>query len=60
MSKFMNALKKFGKDEDGASLVEYAVLLGVVLGLTVIAMQTMATSISGMFAYVTGLLVPPA
>ncbi len=31
MRKFLGTLKKFGKDEEGAALVEYTVLLGILL-----------------------------
>ena len=29
--KFLHLLKRFGRDEDGAALVEYTVLLGIML-----------------------------
>ena len=35
MRKLLNSLKRFGKNEDGAALVEYAVLLGIILAVTV-------------------------
>ncbi len=31
MRKFLGELKKFGKGEEGAALVEYTVLLGILL-----------------------------
>ena len=31
MRKFLGTLKKFGKDEEGAALIEYTVLLGIML-----------------------------
>jgi pilus assembly protein Flp/PilA len=31
MSKFLGTLLKAGKDEEGAALVEYTVLLGIVM-----------------------------
>lgn len=31
MRKFLDTIKKFGKDEDGAALIEYTVLLGIML-----------------------------
>jgi pilus assembly protein Flp/PilA len=31
MRKFLNTVKKFGRDEEGAALVEYTVLLGILL-----------------------------
>ena len=31
MRKFLGTLVKFGKDEEGAALIEYTVLLGIML-----------------------------
>jgi pilus assembly protein Flp/PilA len=31
MSKAWNVVRRFGKDEEGASLIEYTVLLGILL-----------------------------
>ena len=31
MSKVLSVFKKLGKDEDGAALIEYTVLLGILL-----------------------------
>jgi Flp pilus assembly pilin Flp len=59
MHKFLNSVKKFGKDEEGASLVEYCVLLGVLVAGTITAMQLMGTNAAGMFTYASGLLVAP-
>jgi pilus assembly protein Flp/PilA len=39
MTKALNAIKRFAADEDGASLIEYTVLLGIML-IAVIATIT--------------------
>ena len=31
MTKVLNVIKSFAKDEDGAALIEYTVLLGIML-----------------------------
>ena len=31
MTKVLGALKKFGRDEEGAALIEYTVLLGILI-----------------------------
>jgi pilus assembly protein Flp/PilA len=31
MRKFLSTLKRFGKDENGAALIEYTVLLGILV-----------------------------
>lgn len=59
MRKLLNAVKKFDKNEDGAALVEYCVLLGVLVAGTITAMTLMGTSAAGMFAYATTLLTAP-
>ena len=59
MGKFLNSVKKFGKDEEGASLVEYCVLLGVLVAGTIAAMTAMGASAAGMFNYAATLLVAP-
>jgi pilus assembly protein Flp/PilA len=50
MRKFLNSMTKFGKDEDGAALVEYTVLLGILLVAVIAAIVTMGTWISGKWA----------
>jgi pilus assembly protein Flp/PilA len=49
MRKLLNAVQGFCRDEEGAALVEYAVLLGVMLGVTILVITTLGTSISGKF-----------
>ena len=46
MRKFLGALKKFGKDEEGAALVEYTVLLGILLVAVIVTIGTVGTWIS--------------
>jgi pilus assembly protein Flp/PilA len=50
MRKFLNDMKKLGKDENGAALVEYTVLLGILLVAVIAAIVTMGTWISGQWA----------
>ena len=59
MRKFLNEIQKFGKDEEGASLVEYCVLLGVLVAGTITAMQLMGTNAAKMFTYASTLLATP-
>ena len=39
----INLIKKFGKDEDGASLIEYSLLIGLISVIAVVAVGTMGT-----------------
>lgn len=45
MSKFV-ALKKFIKDQDGATLAEYAVLMAITLAVTTGALTALGTNVS--------------
>jgi pilus assembly protein Flp/PilA len=52
MRKFLNNIQKFGKDEDGAALAEYAVLLGLILALGIGAITTLGTDVTAVFTAV--------
>ena len=47
MRKLLGALKKFGKDEEGAALIEYTVLLGILLVAVIATITLVGTWISG-------------
>jgi len=49
MTKLLAARTKFVRDEDGASLVEYGLLLSLVAVVCILAITTLGTSISTMF-----------
>jgi pilus assembly protein Flp/PilA len=42
MNKFMNALRNFARDEEGAQVVEYALIIAVVSIALVIALANLA------------------
>jgi pilus assembly protein Flp/PilA len=44
------AATKFARDEEGATLVEYSLLLSLVAVVCVAAMTTLATSLSAIFS----------
>jgi pilus assembly protein Flp/PilA len=50
MRKLLNTVQSFCRDEEGAALVEYAVLLGVLLGVTILVITTLGTNVSNKFA----------
>jgi Flp pilus assembly pilin Flp len=60
MRKLLNSVQSFCRDEEGAALVEYAVLLGVMLGVTILVITTLGTNISTKFQAANDALVPPA
>ena len=47
MRKFLGTLKEFGKDEDGAALIEYTVLLGILLVAVIVTIGLVGTWIGG-------------
>jgi pilus assembly protein Flp/PilA len=47
MSEAWNAVSRFGKDERGAALVEYTVLLGIILIAVIATIGLVGTWISG-------------
>jgi pilus assembly protein Flp/PilA len=52
MRKFLNQIQKFGKDEEGAALVEYVVLLGILLAASLVIIGTIGGQITGIFTAV--------
>ena len=51
-----NILSKLRRDEDGAALVEYALLVGLIAVVCVAAVTTLGTSISSKFTSIAGSL----
>ena len=49
MRKLLNSVQSFCKDEEGAALVEYAVLLGILLTTVIVAITTLGTNILDKF-----------
>jgi pilus assembly protein Flp/PilA len=49
MRKLINLMQRFGKDEEGAALVEYAVLLGIILAVTVATFSAIGGSAQTIF-----------
>ncbi|MBR0939096.1 Flp family type IVb pilin [Bradyrhizobium jicamae] len=56
MRKFFGALKKFGKEEDGAALIEYTVLLGILLVAVIAVIVSVGTWISNQWSALNGAL----
>ena len=53
-------LQKLHRDEDGAAMAEYAVLLGLITVALILTIQPMAAAIGAVFANVTAVLAPLA
>jgi Flp pilus assembly pilin Flp len=60
MRKLLNSVQTFCKDEEGAALVEYAVLLGILLTTVIVAITTLGGNILTKFNAANDALNPPA
>lgn len=47
MTKILNLVQKLKKDEDGAALIEYTVLLGILLVAVIVTIGLVGTWITG-------------
>jgi len=56
MRKLLNTVKSFGKDEEGAALVEYAVILGIILAVTVAVMSSIGSSANKIFTSLSSMM----
>ncbi len=50
MSKFVMLAKKVAKDEDGAALIEYTVLLGILVVAVITIIAAVGTWVSGQWS----------
>ena len=60
MRKILNTMTKFQKDEDGAALIEYTVLLSILLVAVIATITLVGTWISGRWIALNALLPVPA
>jgi pilus assembly protein Flp/PilA len=51
---------RFAKNEEGAALIEYGMLVGLIAVVCVLAVQTLGTTILGYFTSINTTLTPPA
>jgi pilus assembly protein Flp/PilA len=54
MAKLINVLKNFANDENGASMVEYGLMVALVAAACVTAVTALGTAITGKFNSVAG------
>ena len=54
MTKFIAAARRFVKDDSGATMVEYALMVALVAAVCVVAVTALGTAISGKFTSVAG------
>jgi len=56
MRKLLNTVQGFCKDEEGAALVEYAVILGIILAVTVAVMSSIGSSANTIFTSLSSMM----
>jgi len=54
MTKFVTAAKMFVKGEEGATMVEYGLMLALIAVVCIVAVTALGTKTSTMFSSVTG------
>jgi len=50
VSKFYNTLKKFQSDEEGAALIEYTVLLGILVVAVIVTIGAVGSWVNGQWS----------
>jgi pilus assembly protein Flp/PilA len=55
-----NLMTRFVREDSGQDLVEYALLLGVITVLCVVAIQTIGTQVAEIYNAVVGIVTPIA
>ena len=56
----MKKLIRFFKEEDGATAVEYGIMVAAIAAVVIVAAGALGTNVVGILNWVTGKVVPPA
>lgn len=51
MNKLMTVAKRFHQDEDGAAMVEYSILIGIIAAASIVTIIAIGGWVSGQFTY---------
>ncbi len=60
MRKLLNTMYRFSKDEEGAALVEYAVLLGIILAVSVAVFSSIGSNTKVIFTALSTMMASAA
>lgn len=60
MSTFKKVMGKLSRDEDGAALVEYGLLVALIAAVCLVAIQLLGTNIKQVFQNIANAIIPPA
>lgn len=56
MTKLISLFKTFSTDEDGAAMIEYSILIGLIAAAVILAVLFMGTWVAGAWAALTSLM----
>ena len=56
MRKLLNTMRRFGRNEEGAALVEYAVLLGIILAVGIAVFASIGSNANAIFTSLSTLM----
>ena len=56
MQRFLGALERFSRDEDGVTMLEYTILLGIITVAVIASVVTVGTWVSGKWTGLTTVL----
>jgi pilus assembly protein Flp/PilA len=60
MRKLLNKVQRFRKDEDGAALVEYVIILGLILAVSLVVLTSIGNNANLIFTAVNNALAAAA
>ena len=60
MRKLLNKVRQFRKDEDGAALVEYVIILGLILAVSLVVLGSIGTNANTIFTAVNNAMAAAA
>ena len=60
MRKLLNKVRQFRKDEDGAALVEYVIILGLILAVSLVVLGSIGNNANLIFTAVNNALAAAA
>lgn len=59
MQKFVNATRRFLRDEEGVTAIEYGLIAALIAVVIITAVQLVGTNLSEVFDYIAGQLTAP-
>ena len=60
MRKILELAKQFRREEDGAAMIEYTILLGIITAAVIASVVAVGIWVQGQWSALEGELIPPA